>query len=155
MRAVVQRTAGASVLINREIRRDVKAGLVVFLGVTQEDTQRDTDYLAQKIAMMRIFEDENGKMNRSVLDVSGEILVISNFTLYGDGKKGNRPSFTAAARPALAEPLYRRFIEDLRTAGVCRVEHGEFGADMEVTVVNDGPVTMILETEQMMAERKK
>ena len=153
MRAVVQRTKGSSVVINGGECRRAKHGLVVFLGVKADDTAEGSSYLARKIAAMRIFEDEAGKLNRSVLDAEGEILVISNFTLYGDAKKGNRPSFTAAGRPETAEPLYRQFIEDLRGEGVKNVVHGEFGADMEVTVVNDGPVTMILDTEQMMPGR--
>ncbi len=145
MRAVVQRVKEASVKVNRETIGEIGQGLLVYLGVTHEDDQLDLKYMSDKIPNLRIFEDENEKMNRSLLDVEGEVLIISQFTLYGDARKGRRPSFIEAARPDVATPLYEALIEELRGRGI-RVETGEFGADMKVTSINDGPVTLLLDS---------
>ncbi|BAO08157.1 D-aminoacyl-tRNA deacylase [Enterococcus mundtii] len=146
MRAVIQRVSQAAVSINeREVGR-IDHGLLILLGVHDTDTQKDVDYLIKKIAQMRIFEDEQGKMNLSIEDVKGALLSISQFTLFADTKKGNRPSFIAAARPEKAIPLYEAFNEGLRQRGIT-VETGEFGADMAVSLVNDGPVTIIIDSQ--------
>ncbi|MDA9463005.1 D-aminoacyl-tRNA deacylase [Enterococcus mundtii] len=146
MRAVIQRVSQAAVSINeREVGR-IDHGLLILLGVHDTDTQTDVDYLIKKIAQMRIFEDEQGKMNLSIEDVKGALLSISQFTLFADTKKGNRPSFIAAARPETAIPLYEAFNEGLRQRGIT-VETGEFGADMAVSLVNDGPVTIIIDSQ--------
>ncbi len=146
MRAVIQRVSQAAVSINeREVGR-IDHGLLILLGVHDKDTQTDVDYLIKKIAQMRIFEDEQGKMNLSIEDVKGALLSISQFTLFADTKKGNRPSFIAAARPETAIPLYEAFNEGLRQRGIT-VETGEFGADMAVSLVNDGPVTIIIDSQ--------
>lgn len=149
MRAVIQRAHGASVTIDHDAVRTVGPGLVVFLGVLRRDTEKQAEFLAEKIAGLRIFTDENGKMNRSLLDVGGEALVISNFTLSTDCKKGRRPSFDRAAPPDEAKALYELFAHRLRALSPQRVETGEFGAHMDVNVQNDGPVTIILDTEVM------
>lgn len=146
MRAVIQRVSQAAVSINeREVGR-IDHGLLILLGVHDTDTQTDVDYLIKKIAQMRVFEDEQGKMNLSIEDVKGTLLSISQFTLFADTKKGNRPSFIAAARPETAIPLYEAFNEGLRQRGIT-VETGEFGADMAVSLVNDGPVTIIIDSQ--------
>lgn len=146
MRAVIQRVSQAAVSINeREVGR-IDHGLLILLGVHETDTQTDVDYLIKKIAQMRIFEDEQGKMNLSIEDVKGALLSISQFTLFADTKKGDRPSFIAAARPETAIPLYEAFNEGLRQRGIT-VETGEFGADMAVSLVNDGPVTIIIDSQ--------
>lgn len=146
MRAVIQRVSQAAVSINeREVGR-IDHGLLILLGVHDTDTQKDVDYLIKKIAQMRIFEDEQGKMNLSIEDVKGALLSISQFTLFADTKKGNRPSFIAAARPETAIPLYEAFNDGLRQRGIT-VETGEFGADMAVSLVNDGPVTIIIDSQ--------
>lgn len=145
MRAVVQRVKEASVKVNQEMIGQIGQGLLVYLGVTHEDDQLDLKYMSDKIPNLRIFEDENEKMNRSLLDVEGELLIISQFTLYGDARKGRRPSFIEAARPNVATPLYEALIEELRGRGI-RVETGEFGADMKVASINDGPVTLLLDS---------
>lgn len=145
MRAVVQRVKEASVTVNQETIGQIGHGLLVYLGVTHEDSQSDLQYMIDKIPNLRIFEDENEKMNRSLLNVEGELLIISQFTLYGDARKGRRPSFIEAARPNVATPLYEGLIKALRSQGI-RVETGEFGADMKVASVNDGPVTLLLDS---------
>ena len=147
MRAVVQRVARASVTVQERVVGETGPGLMILLGVTHTDGEEQARWLAQKIAGLRIFEDQEGKMNRSLLDVGGSALVVSQFTLYGDCRKGRRPSFTDAARPELAEPLCERFVELLREAGVTQVESGTFGAYMQVEIHNDGPVTLILDRE--------
>ncbi len=152
MRALIQRTSGASVTIGGEARGKIGKGFVVLVGVTEGDTVDDAAYLADKTAKLRVFEDEDGKMNRSLADVGGALLVISQFTLYGDCKKGNRPSFTDAARPDTAVPVYEAFIRRCREHGLT-VETGEFGADMQVALVNDGPVTLWMDTAQMRAKK--
>lgn len=144
MRIVVQRCKRAKVAIAGETVGSIGPGLMLLVGVTHEDTEKDAVYLAEKIAGLRIFEDSDGKMNLSVLDVGGAILSVSQFTLYGDSRKGKRPSFVAAARPETAAPLYDRFNELLRQKGLV-VETGRFGADMDVELTNWGPVTLILE----------
>ena len=145
MTAVLQRVKHAEVKVDGEIVGKCGEGLLILLGVAAGDEARDADVLADKIGKFRIFSDENGKMNRSVKDVGGSVLAISNFTLCGSYKHGNRPDFCAtAAPPAVAEPLYERFAERLST--VVPVEKGRFGADMEVSLVNDGPVTFVLES---------
>lgn len=148
MRAVIQRVHQAQITIDREETRQTGRGLVVFLGVLRGDTEKQADFLAEKVYGLRIFPDENDKMNLSLPDVGGEVLVVSNFTLGTDCKKGRRPSFDMAAPPEEANALYLRFVEQLRTQGV-RVETGEFGAYMEVLVSNDGPVTLIIDTEKI------
>jgi D-tyrosyl-tRNA(Tyr) deacylase len=147
MRAVVQRVTHASVTVNGETVGAIDAGLMVLLGVTHSDTQETAHWLAAKIAGLRIFEDREGKMNRSLLDVEGGALVVSQFTLYGDCRRGRRPSFTDAARPEVAEPLCECFMDSLRQEGVRRVASGVFGAEMQVEIHNDGPVTLIVERE--------
>ncbi|WP_135555011.1 D-aminoacyl-tRNA deacylase [Paenibacillus cymbidii] len=146
MRIVVQRCKSAQVAVNGDVVGSIAEGLVLLVGVTHEDTERDAAYLADKIAQLRIFEDEQGKMNVSLLETGGQVLSVSQFTLYGDTRKGRRPNFMAAARPELAEPLYNRFNELLRDKGL-RVETGTFGAMMDVTLTNWGPVTLIMESQ--------
>ena len=148
MRAVIQRVHRAQITIDREETRQTGRGLVVFLGVLRGDAEKQADFLAEKVYGLRIFPDENDKMNLSLPDVGGEVLVVSNFTLGTDCKKGRRPSFDMAAPPEEANALYQRFVERLRAQGV-RVETGEFGAYMEVLVSNDGPVTLIIDTEKI------
>ncbi len=145
MRAVVQRVARASVAVEGEGVGAIDLGFVILLGVTHTDGEEQARWLASKIAGLRILPDDEGKMNRSLLDVGGSALVISQFTLYGDCRKGRRPSFTDAARPEVAEPLCDRFVELLRQAGVRRVDSGVFGAYMQVEIHNDGPVTLIVD----------
>ncbi|MBD8015785.1 D-aminoacyl-tRNA deacylase [Microbacterium sp. APC 3898] len=145
MRVVLQRSKKASVTVDGDITGAISSGYVLLVGITHEDTEKDADYLAGKIAQLRLFEDEEGKMNRSILDNGGEILSISQFTLYGDVKKGRRPSFTSAARPETAEPLWQAFNDALRHQGLV-VETGVFGAMMDVQLVNDGPVTILVES---------
>jgi D-tyrosyl-tRNA(Tyr) deacylase len=145
MRVVVQRSKQAQVTVDGNVVGKIDQGLVLLVGVTHNDTEKDADYLADKIAGLRIFEDEAGKMNRSVLDIGGQVLSVSQFTLYGDCRKGKRPNFMAAARPETAEPLYERLNDKLRRQGI-HVETGRFGAMMDVSFTNWGPVTLILET---------
>lgn len=146
MRAVVQRVSKASVTIAQQEVGKIDQGLVILLGIHEKDTQDDVDYLVKKIAQMRIFEDEQGKMNRSVEDVEGQILSVSQFTLFADTKKGNRPSFISAARPETAIPLYEAFNEGIRNRGIT-VATGQFRADMAVSLINDGPVTIIIDSQ--------
>lgn len=144
MRIVLQRTKKASVTVNGEVTGAIDSGYMLLVGVTHEDTNAQADWLAEKIASLRLFEDDEGKMNRSIEDVGGKILSVSQFTLYADTKRGRRPSFIEAARPETAEPLWNYFNERLRSLGL-DVETGVFGAMMDVELVNDGPVTIILE----------
>lgn len=144
MRALIQRVAQASVSVDSRVVGQIGRGLVVLLGVTHDDRQAEADWLADKIAGLRIFEDPDGKMNASLRDVNGAILVVSQFTLYGDARKGRRPSFTNAARPEHAEPLVDAFVARLRARGFA-VATGVFGAHMDVEIHNDGPVTLMLE----------
>ncbi|WP_409341614.1 D-aminoacyl-tRNA deacylase [Paenibacillus sp. MBLB4367] len=145
MRVIVQRSKEAHVSVEGRIVGSIEQGLVLLVGVTHEDTEQDAKFLAEKIAGLRIFEDEEGKMNLSVAEMGGQILSISQFTLYGDCRKGRRPNFMAAARPEQAEPLYDRFNELLRGQGL-HVETGTFGAMMDVALTNWGPVTLIVES---------
>jgi D-tyrosyl-tRNA(Tyr) deacylase len=145
MRAVVQRVSRAKVTVNEQISGEIGLGLLVLLGVGQEDTEADATYLSEKIAGLRIFEDEHGKMNRSVQDVGGSVLAVSQFTLYGDVRRGKRPSFDAAAPPDHARRLYEFFVERIRTAGL-RCETGRFQEMMQVELVNEGPVTILLDS---------
>ena len=153
MRAVVQRVKKASVKIQNTsdgdyINGEIDKGLLVFLGITHEDNDKDLDYIADKISGLRIFEDEQGKMNLSIDDIKGEILLISQFTLYGDCRKGRRPGFTDAARPEIAIPLNEKMIDTLKLKGI-KVEVGIFGADMLVDIQNDGPVTILLDSSKL------
>lgn len=146
MRIVLQRVKSASVSIEGLVVGDIEHGFLLLVGVGPDDNRDDASYLARKIAGMRIFSDENGKMNLSIDQVGGKILSVSQFTLFADTKKGNRPSFTGAASPETANMLYEEFNEILRTEYGLIVETGEFGADMQVSLMNDGPVTIILDT---------
>jgi len=145
VRVVVQRSREASVTVAGEVVGRIDHGLVLLVGITHEDTEKDVEFIADKIANLRIFEDSEEKMNHSVLDTGGQILSVSQFTLYGDCRKGRRPNFMAAARPEKAEPLYDLLNAKLREKGLI-VETGRFGAMMDVRLVNDGPVTLIVET---------
>jgi D-tyrosyl-tRNA(Tyr) deacylase len=145
MRAVIQRVSEASVTVEGEVVGAIGTGVLVLLGVTDGDTDANARWLADKIAGLRIFEDDAGKMNLGLADIGGAALVVSQFTLYGDTRKGRRPSFVKAARPEVAEPLYEAFCGHLRRAGIAPVETGVFGAMMDVRLLNDGPVTLILD----------
>ena len=144
MRAVVQRVKQTRLSVDGKTVSEIPFGLTVFLGVKTGDTEKEGAYIAKKIAGLRIFEDENGKMNLSVKDVQGEVLLVSQFTLYGDASHGNRPSFTLAERPEKAQPLYEYVVKELSAYGV-PVKKGVFGADMKIEQYNDGPVTILLE----------
>ncbi|MDT2763875.1 D-aminoacyl-tRNA deacylase [Enterococcus asini] len=145
MRAVIQRVKKASVSVAEEVLGEINQGFVILLGIHESDQMADVEYLVRKISKLRVFEDEAGKMNQDLAAVSGSILSISQFTLYADTKKGNRPSFVKAARPEVAIPLYEAFNEQLQALGI-PVATGEFGADMAVSLINDGPVTIIIDT---------
>ena len=146
MRAVIQRVSQAKVVVDDNTVGQIGKGFMILLGVHEQDTQADVDYLVGKISKLRVFEDDQQKMNRSIMDVGGEILSISQFTLFADTKKGNRPSFVQAAKPDTAIPLYEAFTEGLRQVGI-PVETGIFGADMKCHLVNDGPVTIIIDSQ--------
>lgn len=146
MRALVQRVSEASVAVDNAVTGQIGRGLLVLLGVRNTDTPVQARQLAAKVAGLRIFDDQNGKMNRSVQDVEGEILVVSQFTLYADTRKGHRPSYSDAAKSSLAQPLYDMFVKDCREIGL-RVATGVFGADMKVRLINEGPVTILCETD--------
>lgn len=147
MRLVVQRVTSASVKVEEEITGAINEGYMVLVGVTHEDTEEDVHYLAEKLAHLRIFEDENGKMNHSLLDVKGSVLSVSQFTLYGDTRKGRRPNFMKVAKPDMANSLYECFNETLREKGI-HVETGRFGAMMDVSLTNSGPVTMLMDSKE-------
>lgn len=149
MKAVIQRVKYASVKVDNKIIGECKQGFMILLGVIDGDTKEDADKLIKKISVLRIFEDENGKMNKSLLDIDGEILVVSQFTLAADCSHGRRPSFTASAPPDIANELYEYLVGELKTAGVKSVQTGEFGADMAVELLNDGPVTIILDSKEL------
>ena len=149
MRAVLTRVTSASVTIDGEVVGSIGKGFLILLGVGPEDDETHCRYLAEKALGLRVFEDENGKMNRSLEDVGGEVLVVSQFTLYGNCRKGRRPSFTEAAPPDLGNRLYEQFLKDCESLGF-PPRHGRFGADMQVASVNDGPVTLILDTQQLL-----
>lgn len=146
MRAVIQRVSQAKVVVDDNTVGQIGKGFMILLGVHEQDTQTDVDYLVGKISKLRVFEDDQQKMNRSIIDVGGEILSISQFTLFADTKKGNRPSFVQAAKPDVAIPLYESFNEGLRQVGI-PVETGIFGVDMKCHLVNDGPVTIIIDSQ--------
>ena len=148
MRAVIQRVKESSVTIEGQVVGQSAQGLMVLIGVEVGDTDKDLTYIADKVPNLHIFEDEAGKMNRSLLDIGGQILAISQFTLLGDARGGRRPSFTAAARPDTAVPLYEALVEKWRSLGI-HVETGEFGADMQVSLINDGPVTILLDSRRL------
>lgn len=149
MKAVIQRVSYSSVVIDSKEVGKTDKGLMILLGVEQGDTKADADKLVKKIPVLRIFEDENGKMNLSCLDIDGEILVVSQFTLCADCSHGRRPSFIGSAPPDIANELYLYFVDELRKTGVKKVDTGEFGADMKVSLLNDGPVTIILESKDL------
>lgn len=146
MRVVIQRVSEASVTIEGKTHGSISKGLLVLLGIEDRDGEKDIDYLTRKIVNLRVFPDENDVMNKSLLDISGELLLVSQFTLMGETKKGNRPSYIKASRPEFAIPLYEKFIAQAETALQKKVETGVFGADMKVALVNDGPVTIIIDT---------
>lgn len=148
MRAVIQRVSEAAVTIDGHVRGRIRHGLLVLVAVEEMDGQEDIDWLSGKIVRLRVFNDDAGVMNRSVLEAGGELLVVSQFTLYASTKKGNRPSYSRSAKPETAIPLYERFLARLETDAGRAVSRGEFGADMKVSLVNDGPVTIIIDTKQ-------
>lgn len=148
MRAVIQRVTEASCRVDGEVTGQIGIGYLVLLGIEDADTTDDLQWLAQKIANMRVFGDEAGLMNKSLADIDGNILLISQFTLYGNTKKGNRPSFIRAARPDKAIPMYEQMVEELKTLTGKRIATGIFGADMKISLVNDGPVTIVMDTKQ-------
>ena len=146
MRVVIQRVSQASVSIDEKKVASINEGLLVFLGIEIQDTKEDSEWLANKISQLRIFSDEEGKMNKSVTEVDGEVIVVSQFTLHAKTKKGNRPSYIKASRPEHAIPLYEQFKKDLSDVTGKEVQSGEFAADMKVSLTNDGPVTIIIDT---------
>ncbi len=146
MRAVIQRVKNASVHINGKVHSEIKSGFLILLGIETEDTYEDINWLAKKIAQLRVFSDEDGAMNLSVSDINGGLLVVSQFTLHASTKKGNRPSFIKAARPELAIPLYQKFIAQLEQEAMRSVATGQFGAMMDISLINDGPVTIVIDT---------
>ena len=148
MRVVIQRVSKASVVINSDEICNINNGLLILLGIELKDSDEDIVWLTKKIINLRIFSDENGKMNHSIADVSGEIIVVSQFTLHAKTKKGNRPSYINAAKPELAIPLYEKFTDFLRKESDLNVYTGNFGADMKVSLINDGPVTIILDSKE-------
>ena len=148
MRAVIQRVTGASVTVNGGPERAIGPGLVILLGVRDTDDPAIVPKLAEKCAHLRIFEDDAGKLNRSAVELGYEALVVSNFTLYGDTTKGKRPSFIHAAKADLAVPCYEQFLEEVGKQGLKAVQHGEFGADMQIRLLNDGPVTIVIDTDE-------
>jgi D-tyrosyl-tRNA(Tyr) deacylase len=154
MRAVVQRILKAEITIDNTEKRSIGQGFLILLGVHGDDTETEAKLLADKIANLRIFCDEDDKMNLSLLDVDGDALVVSNFTLYADCVHGRRPSFFESAKPDIAEPLYKKFVDFLADAGVKEIKTGEFGADMDIDFVNHGPVTIILDTDVLKKGRK-
>lgn len=150
MRALVQRVAEGGVYIQKEnYNAEIKKGMIILLGIKQDDNENDVNFVADKCSNLRIFQDDNQKMNLSIKDIDGEVLVVSQFTLYGDAQKGNRPSFTDAARPEIAIPLYEKFIERLKfNLGNDKIKSGIFGAMMQVKIINDGPVTISVESKK-------
>ena len=146
MRAVIQRVSEASVTIEKKVKSKIGFGLLILVGVEEEDTQEDVNWLCGKIANLRIFNDENGVMNESLLGIGGDAIVVSQFTLHASTKKGNRPSYIKAARPETAIPLYEAFVKQLQTELGKEIGTGEFGADMKVQLINDGPVTILIDS---------
>ena len=154
MRAILTRVKSASVTIDGKVNGAIGPGFLILLGVGPNDTEKECRYLAEKALSLRIFEDENGKMNRGLDAIGGQVLVVSQFTLYGNCRKGRRPSFTDAAGPELGNALYEKFLAICEELGY-PPQHGEFGADMQVESINDGPVTLILDTDQLMNEPRR
>ena len=154
MRAVLTRVKSASVTIDGNVTGKIGQGFLILLGVGPEDDETHCKYLAEKALGLRVFEDENGKMNLGLSDVGGQVLVVSQFTLYGNCRKGRRPSFTEAAPPDLGNRLYQQFLKECEALGY-PPQHGEFGADMKVESINDGPVTLILDTQQLLGESRR
>ncbi len=146
MKIVVQRVSQASVTINKKIKSSIEKGLLILLGIVADDDQKDIEWLCKKIANLRIFDDEHGVMNKSLLDVNGDVIVVSQFTLHAKTKKGNRPSYIDAAKPDVSIPLYKSFVTHLEQVVQRNVKTGEFGANMQVSLVNDGPVTIIIDS---------
>ena len=146
MKIVIQRVSEASVTINQKKVANIKKGLLILLGIVNEDTQEDINWLVRKIANLRIFNDENGVMNNSLIDANGEVIVVSQFTLQASTKKGNRPSYIKAAKPPVAIPLYENFLASLEKEIHKKIQSGEFGADMKVALINDGPITIIIDS---------
>ena len=149
MKAVIQRVSSCRVTVDGNVTGEISGGFLILLGVENGDTVQQADKLCDKIAGLRVFTDENDKMNRSLSDINGEVLVVSNFTLCANCRKGRRPSFETAARPETAEPLYEYFCERMKRNGIQKVERGIFGADMKVSLLNDGPVTLIIDTKDL------
>lgn len=147
MRGIVQRVSQASVSVDNKVVGEIGEGILLLLGIGKEDDEKDLDYLVEKILGLRIFQDENDKMNLSLLDIKGELLVISQFTLYGDARKGRRPSFTDSAHPDIAEKTYLQFVDKCINRGV-KTEKGIFGADMDVSLINQGPVTIMIDSKK-------
>lgn len=151
MKLVVQRVKNANVVIENKTVGEIKQGFMVLLGVAPTDTKEIADFLVQKLIKLRVFEDENQKMNLSIQDIDGELLIVSQFTLYADCNHGNRPSFIGAAAPDMANELYQYFVEQCKKQNIKKVATGEFGADMQVSLQNDGPVTIILEKDEFLS----
>lgn len=148
MRLIIQRVKKASVTVSGELKGSCEAGYLVLVGVGQQDSKKDVSYCVEKTKGLRVFEDERGKMNLSIVDIGGEVLAVSQFTLYGDVRKGKRPSFTASATPTAAKELYEMYVEELKRVGI-PTQTGVFGADMQVELVNDGPVTIMIDSEKL------
>lgn len=146
MRVVIQRVSKASVSIQQKVKSSINQGLLILLGIEDEDQEEDIQYLVRKISQLRIFDDENGVMNRSLTDIDGQALVVSQFTLHANTQKGNRPSYIRASKPETAIPLYKQFVESLSATLQQEVPTGEFGADMQIELLNDGPVTIIIDS---------
>ncbi len=147
MKVVIQRVRSASVTIDKKVKSSIQQGLLILLGIEEIDSQEDIEWLCRKISNLRIFEDEKGIMNRSIIDIGGQFLVVSQFTLHASTKKGNRPSYIKAAKPPIAIPLYEKFVAQLAIFSKLEVATGIFGADMKVELINDGPVTIIMDTQ--------
>ena len=146
MRIVIQRVTRASVTVDNQLKSSISKGLLILVGVCEEDNDEDMEWLANKVVNMRIFDDENGVMNKSIMDIDGQLMVISQFTLFASCKKGNRPSWFKAAKPSISEPIYERFCNMLSLLAKKPVETGIFGADMKVELINDGPVTICMDS---------
>ncbi|MEF9983061.1 MAG: D-aminoacyl-tRNA deacylase [Oscillospiraceae bacterium] len=155
MRAVIQLVSEASIVIDGEQGGKIGKGLVVLLGVSDEDDKKCADYVADKLMGLRVFADSEDKLNLSIDDIDGEIMIVSNFTLYGNCKKGNRPSYIKAAKPPLADGLYDYFVEKIKSKAKKEVVTGKFGSDMKISMINDGPVTIIMDTDEIMPSNKK
>lgn len=146
MRLVIQRVKEASVTINNELISKVQKGLLILIGIEDLDTEEDINWLIQKVVNLRVFDDENGVMNKSIIDIGGDILVVSQFTLFASTKKGNRPSYIRASKPDFAIPMYEKFCDRLRNLFEKNIQTGKFGADMKVSLINDGPVTILIDS---------